>query len=978
MKKIIIAVVLLTPCLLWAQTRYYVRAGAAGGGNSWSDAAGDLQEVLQTAVSGDEVWVAEGVYYPTAGTDRRISFAPAGGVKLLGGFEGTETEANQRDWEAHVTVLSGDIGVPGDSTDNTLNVLFYQEPDSSTVLEGFVVSDGNADLWSEAVNGSLDRKVCGGGIFITAGDTDAYIRVRHCTFRHNTAGSHGGGMMSTGNQVWSSMGPLLEHCRFENNRAVMWGGGVYRVGGSAVEQGADIAGCYFSHNRATTGGGLYWVDSNGLDTAEVKNCRFEENVATVWGGGAYFFPARPGYTVFSLDSCVFQGNYGRTILDIFPNGMEYEGEMKISNSIFTGNALTGNAKGVVRTDMLATEDSRVALEGCRWVNNAGGSNSVLSFGYGKIIFRNNYLEDNAPLVQFGDNGEIVFDHVKAKFLAPVAPANSFHGLVIATAKNGRVEMSNSVFYIDSLLPDFIFSTLPNITELYATNITLTGKGAFILWANYNDMLSVHIHNSIFDTPNMTWSDDSQLKSYLSDCYVSDFDCSAPPAHVSCSGPVYSGVDPMFAAPEAWDFRLQACSPLVNKGNNDWVPGGTTDLSGAPRIQGGGVDLGAYEAAPVSLSGTPVVTGSCAGGAGGSVAVSAQNACPPLSYYWSGPGGSTGSDLSGLAPGSYLLTVSDMKNDTATVAFSIPSVTVAPAVATTPVWCGDTEGGTATVELPGATAYLWSDGGSDPVRVQLGAGAYGVTVTDAGGCTGSAVAQVGTQGSLHAAIEGAGPQCYGDSTGMLTVQPLDGLGPYSWEWSNGHTQPAATGLAAGQYWGRVTDALGCMVNWIYPLEQPDSIAVAALTVAASGPAVSDGSIGLLISGGTAGYEVMWSNGGTGLQQEEIATGHYTVTVTDGAGCTRVVTIVLDWVSAAGEPAAAAQVWPNPSDGTLFTRWNTPDDGIFTLFQVNGVAAFGPLPLPPSLNTFHLQHLPAGTYLWSIQTPQHTFRGRWVRQ
>ena len=77
--KIIIAVVLLMPCLLWGQTRYYVRAGAAGSGNSRSDAAGDLQEVLQAAVSGDEVWGAEGGYYPTAGTDCRISFAPAGG-----------------------------------------------------------------------------------------------------------------------------------------------------------------------------------------------------------------------------------------------------------------------------------------------------------------------------------------------------------------------------------------------------------------------------------------------------------------------------------------------------------------------------------------------------------------------------------------------------------------------------------------------------------------------------------------------------------------------------------------------------------------------------------------------------------------------------------------------------------------------------------------------------------------------------------
>ena len=110
---------------------------SAGCGSTWANAC-ELQTALSNTITGDEIWVVAGTYYP--GTNRDDTFQLISGVALFGGFAGTETAREQRNWEANPTALSGDIGVPDDSSDNSYHVvLIGSGVDTTTILDGFTI-----------------------------------------------------------------------------------------------------------------------------------------------------------------------------------------------------------------------------------------------------------------------------------------------------------------------------------------------------------------------------------------------------------------------------------------------------------------------------------------------------------------------------------------------------------------------------------------------------------------------------------------------------------------------------------------------------------------------------------------------------------------------------------------------------------------------------------------------------------------------
>jgi hypothetical protein len=127
-------------------TTHFVNDDVVGGdGSSWASAFNDLQDALATATAGDEIWVAAGTYKPTTDGNREISFNLESGVSLYGGFAGTETDLDERDWEVNSTVLSGDIGVPGSVVDNSYHVV-YASGITGVTLDGLTITGGNQRL----------------------------------------------------------------------------------------------------------------------------------------------------------------------------------------------------------------------------------------------------------------------------------------------------------------------------------------------------------------------------------------------------------------------------------------------------------------------------------------------------------------------------------------------------------------------------------------------------------------------------------------------------------------------------------------------------------------------------------------------------------------------------------------------------------------------------------------------------------------
>jgi len=200
-------------------------------GLSWETALTTVQEGLDmaSAAGGGEVWVAEGLYTPTSTTDRGISFELRPDVDLYGGFEGDEDSLQQRDWVAFETVLSGDIGVSGDSSNNSYHVVVGAD---DAVLDGFTITAGQAD------------QLGGGGI----ANYQASPTIRNSIVKDNNA-EKGGGIY---NNAGSS--PTITNVLLVGNRAETNGGAIANENGSSpVITNATIT----DNFAGDQGGGLY-------------------------------------------------------------------------------------------------------------------------------------------------------------------------------------------------------------------------------------------------------------------------------------------------------------------------------------------------------------------------------------------------------------------------------------------------------------------------------------------------------------------------------------------------------------------------------------------------------------------------------------------------------------------------------------------------------------------------------------------------
>ncbi|MFN0034271.1 MAG: choice-of-anchor Q domain-containing protein, partial [Saprospiraceae bacterium] len=886
------------PALSPAQTRYYVDWNAAGqsNGQSWADAFLDLHDALALALSGDEVWVAEGTYRPSATNDRSARFQLSSGAKLYGSFAGTEMLLEERQLDQHPSILSGDIGIVGDSLDNSYTILHLAHPDLGTWVDGFTFRCGQAD---NPALPNFQAGTSGAAIFMDGANSIAYPTIQHCAFEHNTARSNGGAIYVEGGGT-GSVAPILKNCRFYKNRSFLGsGGGVYRNGGSWVERPSDIENCQFIENWAErSGGGLYLNDSERSDTAHIVGCQFKGNVAVVCSDAVAWGYARNTGSHLKVVKCNFTEHHhtGTLMMDVFGQDLPTsEFYAVVDSCVFSNNSLIEAFSKTMIGGLRLYGESKWEISNTLISSNKG---SVFfceeSNRGGPHIFRNTEIFDNSGTLftitsgisgknlSIHDNGSIIVFEYYNTF---PGGDNSFQLSNSEVSNNEMVYFSNFTGRDSSAIVSCTFSN---------NHITFSSAGRS----------SMHIFNSISFNNYQQSSQGyyGKTRPFLfrvqDTLYVfnSSLDTVPIPSPVHFYGPgCLFSTDPLFKDYLVGDLTLLPCSPLINAGSNAAAADIPTDLAGNPRILGGTVDIGAYESPAFALAAAPQAQPACAGASNGSISVSPVFGCEPYTYSWQ-PSVGDSAHISNLSPLTYFLTVTD---GSGRQVFDTVAVAEAPnpvlSLAAQDLLCGTGAGGSISAIVSEGTPpfrYSWLPATlPDTSHLSLlPPGNYALKVLDANGCQDSAAAIVALIGSLTPMVGGTPISCHSAADGRLSAMSANGAAPFSWLWQGwAGTDSIAQPLGPGNYSVTVSDAYGCTVSFAFqPLTDPDSLWLMAGHTDHTDMQMPNGTaVVTTTSGGTPfpappPYTYSWSTGETGHFITGLPEATYTVTVTDSRG------------------------------------------------------------------------------------------------
>ena len=343
----------------------YVDIDATGNndGSSWADAYTNLQDAIDNTNLPTQIWVAEGTYLPTAGTGNGRTFKLENKVaEIYGGFNGTETALNQRDFKTNITILSGDLNGDDNSniihteatrSDNAYHVLSLKGRGEGTIIDGFTISDGNANgptdnsCSTSATNQDVGSR--GGAIFVqafNAGRINAVIQ--NCILEDNSGSD---------TAVFSQFNP----CGQQN-----------------IVADIDFKSCTIRNNHSAAQSAFFFAGAQQFtqySRGSIVNSVFYGNVSASGASCMRLFTSSGG-TITGIDidiiNTTFANNTGVTG-NVFK--MERAANSRFKNSIIYGNGsvsplnltgtgptvtnsiIQGGQSGGMTSDPLYTDDS---------------------------------------------------------------------------------------------------------------------------------------------------------------------------------------------------------------------------------------------------------------------------------------------------------------------------------------------------------------------------------------------------------------------------------------------------------------------------------------------------------------------------------------------------------------------------------------------------------------------------------------------
>ncbi len=313
------------------------------------------------------------------------------------------------------------------------------------------------------------------------------------------------------------------------------------------------------------------------------------------------------------------------------------------------------------------------------------------------------------------------------------------------------------------------------------------------------------------------------------------------------------------------------------------------------------------------------------------------------YLWSDGSSNATITVSPMSTMTYSVSVTDISG-TPSVDEIIISIFPSPqsAAVATDVSCPGETGGSIDLNVTGGSmpyTFVWNNGEETEDIVNLGAGNYAVTITDANGCT-SFLQNIGVAVPEDFVVDpiSTNVDCPEGNDGSIDLSVTGGTMPYTYLWNNNSTTEDISNLVAGNYSVTITDNNDCSFSAVIGVQEPPALGL-SVTPTLPIPGSNDGVIQIQGLGGTSPYTYEWFNGQTGPVLSGIPFGLYSVVVTDANGCT--YTEVIDFFPVGVSEPGNLQLFdlmPNPTTDIFTVRVQFDEYETFTVEVYNSIGQF----------------------------------------